>query len=336
MTCLAICLLVASSLSAANVIITPLGSHLGEYCVNDRALLFEDPTGVRILWDPGRAVAGDSDPRLGAVHVLLLSSVHQDHVGDVMKNAAAPGTCAAPATISAAPNSNAGAIAAAKNSVIIAGGEMASFLGRKVQNIRGTATAQCPAAGLTNEVVVPRSEPCFATTRPGGSRTVRMTNASAGVKIASVPAFHSNGIPATLVDTPGVAAGTTGYGGNDNGAIIQFTNGLVVYLTADTGPFGDMDTIVRRYYHPDVAVINIPDTAAMGPDEGAFAIRELIKPLTVIPEHASEAATSGGAVLPGTRTERFIQQLRSVRAKVNVIVPLSDMRIECDGSGRCR
>ena len=36
--------------------ITPLGSRTGEYCVRDRALLFEDPTGVRILYDPGVTV----------------------------------------------------------------------------------------------------------------------------------------------------------------------------------------------------------------------------------------------------------------------------------------
>ena len=35
--------------SAQTVKITPLGSHAGEFCQNDRALLFEDPTGLRIL-----------------------------------------------------------------------------------------------------------------------------------------------------------------------------------------------------------------------------------------------------------------------------------------------
>src|SRR5262245_65504767 len=37
--------------SAQTVKVTPLGSHTGELCQNDRALLFEDPTGVRILYD---------------------------------------------------------------------------------------------------------------------------------------------------------------------------------------------------------------------------------------------------------------------------------------------
>ena len=41
--------------------ITPLGSHAGEFCRNDRALLFEDPTGVRVLYDPGRTIAGGAE-----------------------------------------------------------------------------------------------------------------------------------------------------------------------------------------------------------------------------------------------------------------------------------
>jgi hypothetical protein len=340
--------LLASTLSAATgvVVITPLGSHAGEFCRNDRALLFEDPTGVRVLWDPGRTIAGEADDRLGDIHVLVLSSVHSDHIGEVKRNPASPGTCAAPGTVSAAPNSNAGSIAAAKNSVVFTGGEMADFMARKIQNIRGSATPACPAAGPTNEVVVPRTEPCTATLRPGGSRTVRFNNATAGVKIATVPAFHSNGIPAALVDSPSVASGTTGYGGNDGGAVLQFTNGLSVYLTADTGPFGDMELIVRRYYKPTVVVINMGDTATMGPDEAAFAVRELIKPRTVIPSHDNEAATTSGNVNSGTRLERFIQLVRAPRPDttwvsrlisppIDVVLPLSDAKIQCDGDGRC-
>ena len=64
---------------AQNVTITPLGSVRGEFCVGDRALLFEDPTGVRILTAPGRTVNGSRDPRLpnpadpaGGVHVYVI------------------------------------------------------------------------------------------------------------------------------------------------------------------------------------------------------------------------------------------------------------------------
>ena len=77
----------------ALVKVTPLGSHSGELCVDDRALLFEDPTGVRILYDPG-FTTDETDPRLGDVHVMLLSHAHTDHLGDTRPNRSAPGTCA--------------------------------------------------------------------------------------------------------------------------------------------------------------------------------------------------------------------------------------------------
>src|SRR5438046_7720422 len=105
---------VANGQSAALVRVTPLGSHTGELCRNDRALLFEDPTGVRILYDPGRTV-DETDSRLGDVHVMLLSHAHTDHIGDARPNFGAAGTCAAPATGAANANSNFASIASAKN-----------------------------------------------------------------------------------------------------------------------------------------------------------------------------------------------------------------------------
>lgn len=45
-----------------NVKVTPLGSHAGESCGRDRATIFEDPTGVRILYDAGQSVTGSDDP----------------------------------------------------------------------------------------------------------------------------------------------------------------------------------------------------------------------------------------------------------------------------------
>ncbi|WP_156498527.1 MULTISPECIES: hypothetical protein [unclassified Oleiphilus] len=42
--------LFASNLALANTVkVTPLGSHDGEFCRLDRALIFEDPDGTRIL-----------------------------------------------------------------------------------------------------------------------------------------------------------------------------------------------------------------------------------------------------------------------------------------------
>ena len=72
----------ASMVWAQNVKVTPLGSHVGELCDRDRATIFEDPTGVHILYDAGQSITGADDPRLGDVHVVLLSHAHGDHMGD--------------------------------------------------------------------------------------------------------------------------------------------------------------------------------------------------------------------------------------------------------------
>src|SRR5215467_16145479 len=137
--------------------ITPLGSHAGEFCQNDRALLFEDPTGVRILYDAGQTVAGATDERLGDVHVILLSHAHNDHIGGTKAAGLNAGTCNKPQTASATPNSNTAEIAAAKNSAIMTGRPMATFLGKKIQNIRGAATPECPVAGIVRATTVPTS-----------------------------------------------------------------------------------------------------------------------------------------------------------------------------------
>jgi L-ascorbate metabolism protein UlaG (beta-lactamase superfamily) len=311
--------------------ITPLGSHAGELCRNDRALLFEDPGGVRILYDPGRTV-DETDPRLGDVHVMLLSHAHTDHLGDARPNRSAPGTCAAPAAGPANPDSNFVRIAAAKNAAVIAPGELPDFLGRKIQNLRGAATAACQANGLDSIFDVPLAAPCTATLRPGGSRTARRAGGTSGVRIAVVPAVHSNGINAQFLDTPGVAPGLSGYGGSEGGFILQFTTGLVVYLTGDTGMFGDMDTIINRFYRPTLVVINMSDTATLGPTEAAYVIRTLVRPRSVMPTHVNEEATSGGTIRAGTRVDVFSNLVRSA---ADVVLPLSDLTRTFDVLGRC-
>lgn len=79
---------------------------------------------------------------------------------------------------------------------------------------------------------------------------------------------------------------------------------------------------------------NRGDLSTMGPDEAAFAVSQLIKPRSVIPEHFHQVLTSGGTVNAGTKLERFIQQLGG-QSKSRVIVPLSDKPISCDGQGNC-
>ncbi len=324
---------VAQSDAPPVVKITPLGSHAGEFCTSDRAMVFEDPTGVRVLYDPGRTIDGGADARLGDIHVVILSHAHTDHVGEVKINPASPGTCAAPGTVTAAPNSNIATIIAAKNAAFFCGGELSTYIGRKVQDARsGTATAACVGAGLANETTVPLTAPCTASLRPGGSRSVRFSGASTAVKIVAVPAFHSDGIPAILTDDPGVAPGTAAYGGSENGYILMFTHGLTAYLTGDTGMFGDMKAIIRRYYHANLMVPNISDTVTLGPDEAAFAAKKLVKPRTVIPSHINEAATTNGSPT-GDRMKRFIDRMSE--SNINIVLPLSGVTREFDGSGNC-
>src|SRR5256885_13762919 len=69
----------AGAAHAQTVKLTPLGQTAGELAAFDRAVLFEDPTGVRILYDPGPTVSA-GDPRLGVRHVILVRHGHRLHL----------------------------------------------------------------------------------------------------------------------------------------------------------------------------------------------------------------------------------------------------------------
>ena len=186
-----------STVWAQNVKITPLGSHAGELCSRDRATIFEDPTGVRILYDSGQSVTGGDDARLGTVDVVLLSHAHGDHIGDQKMKALEAGTCDNPEVVSAAPNSTTAEIAAAKNAAIVMIVPLANFIGRKVETIRGKPTGTCPQNG--NDLVVPFAAPCLATVQTGGTRRIKTANATQAVEITTVPAAHDSTVPRELL-----------------------------------------------------------------------------------------------------------------------------------------
>jgi L-ascorbate metabolism protein UlaG (beta-lactamase superfamily) len=314
--------------------ITPLGSHAGELCQNDRALLFEDPSGVRVLYDAGATIAGGTDPRLGDVHVILLSHGHLDHIGDMKAATADGGSCARPETVSAAPNSNTAEIAAAKNSAVVVSNDMAAFLGKKIQNIRGAVTPACSTAGLLRETTVPSSIPCVANLQLGGKRTIKFADTPNGVQIALVQAAHSNNVPRSLLTEPArtnlAADNLAGYVGEANGYVISFTNGLKVYLSGDTALMGDMKSIIGGFYKVNLAVMNM-GAFAMQSEEAAFAVNELIQPNAVIPSHVNEAATKDGKAVPGTKTQQFIELVKGR----SVYLPLSGRTMEFNGDGKC-
>ena len=332
--CLSISTLVYAAESTAVraqqvVKVTPLGTHDGEVCAADRAFLFEDPTGVRILYDPGRPV-DDTDPRLGDVDVMLLSHAHGDHLGD--RRGVRGGTCAMPAQGTANPATNFASIAAAKRSAaFFVSIELDEFVGRKIEGIRGSATPLCVPRGSDSETVVPRSAPCTARVHPGGSLSVRRAGASAAVQISGVQAVHPSSIPAALVDAPGMPPGISAYGGTAGGFIVQFTNGLVVYLSGDTGFFSDME-LIGRYYRPTLAVLGIGGANQIGPSEAAFVLRSLMRPATVLPTHVAEQSTQDGVVISGSKLDRFIWLVRGV---TDVVVPFSGVTRSFDADGRC-
>jgi L-ascorbate metabolism protein UlaG (beta-lactamase superfamily) len=302
--------LLAGAAHAATVKVTPLGSHEGEFCKFDRAMLFEDPDGTRLLYDAGRTVAGAGDPRLGRIDALLVSHMHGDHVGDRHLPAPGAGSCNDPdVSVAAAPTTNTVAIALAKGAKIVTGSEMPKFFAGKLAAGGGDAK---------NSQLV----------RFGASRQV------GGVTLTTVPATHSNGVSGSFIGGKlGEmldAAGLTAYVGPPTGYVVTFSNGLSVYLSGDTGITAEQKTVVADHYGVRLAVINIGDTFTTGPTEAAFVIDELIKPASVIVSHANEAATKDGAVVEGTRTASFLQT-----AKTPTHVPLSGRTLSFDASGKC-
>ncbi len=301
---------VSASANASDVKVTPLGSHDGEFCSRDRALIFEDPNGTRILYDAGRTVAGPDDPRLGDIDVILVSHMHGDHVGDSRIAEPNAGTCAAPKTsVSTLPQSNTVDIAVKKKAKILTGSEMPAFFAAKLR-----------AAGAD----------------PGNSMLVRFgaEQEIGGVAFTTVPAVHSNGVSPGFLSGPLAdylqAAGVGASVGPPTGYVLTFSNGLVVYLSGDTGITAEQELVVKDHYGAELVVMNIGDTYTTGPKEAAYVINDLIQPKAVIASHANEPATEGGAVKQGTRTAQF-------RELVNVPthVPLSGRTMAFNGGGEC-
>ena len=295
---------------AQSVKVTPLGSIDGELCPLDRALVFEDPNGTRILYDPGRTVAGADDPRLGKIDVVLVSHMHGDHVGNAHTKAPNAGTCGQPdQSVSAMPSSAAVNLAVAEKAKIVTGSEMPPFFAAKMKAGGGN-----PADSML--------------ARFGGSVTV------GGVRIATVAALHSNGLDGDFIGGElgriMKEVGIAGDVGPATGYVLRFSNGLVAYLSGDTGITADHDLVVRGHYGAKLAVMNIGDGFTTGPAEAAYVMNDLVKPASVIASHVNEVGTVGGKVRPGSKAEAFTKA-----AKMPVHLPLSGKTMEFDAGGKC-
>jgi L-ascorbate metabolism protein UlaG (beta-lactamase superfamily) len=324
--------LACAAASAQTVKITPLGSHAGELCARDRATIFEDPTGLRILYDAGQSVLGGDDARLGKIDVVILSHAHGDHLGDSRLKALEGGTCDNVPVVSAAPNSTTGEIAAAKNAAVVMVVPLANFIGRKIETIKGKPTAACPQSGA--DIVAPFAAPCLATAQTGGMRTVKASATAKAVEITIVPAAHDSTVPIALLSDaerrslePDNVSLTLG---PPSGYVIRFTNGLTVYLTGDTGIHSEMQTLDRDFFHANLMQINY-GSSALTPEAAAYVVNTLVQPTSVIVSHVNEAATAGGKIRAASRTAAFIALVKGTP----VYPALSGRTMEFDGAGKC-
>jgi L-ascorbate metabolism protein UlaG (beta-lactamase superfamily) len=211
--------------------------------------------------------------------------------------------------VNSLPNTNAVDIALGKKAKIISGSEMPSFFANKLKTLGGDPKL--------SELV-----------RFGASRKV------GGITMTTVPAVHSNGISGHMIggDLGDMlnAAGLTAYAGPPTGFVLTFSNGLVVYLSGDTGITAEQETVVKDHYKAQLVVINIGDTFTTGPAEAAWVVNKLIKPQSVIVSHANQPSTEAGKVIAGSRVDQF-----SKLSKVPVHVPLSGRAMSFDAKGKC-
>jgi L-ascorbate metabolism protein UlaG (beta-lactamase superfamily) len=125
-----------------------------------------------------------------------------------------------------------------------------------------------------------------------------------GVKVTATHAFHSSSIQ--------TEDGSSIYGGEPMGLILEFESGFKLYHAGDTAVFGDM-ALIGELYSPDIALLPIGNQVVMSPFEAAHAAR-LLGVGHVVPMHYGTFP-----FLPGT-PEEFQKHLGEIAPNVTVHV----------------
>ena len=155
---------------------------------------------------------------------------------------------------------------------------MAAFISKKIENVKGKPTGAC--AQTAGELVVPFAAACNAAVQLGGTRTFKTAGAARGVEITTVPASHDSTVARALLSEPerkNLEADNVSISlGPPSGYVINFTNGLKVYLSGDTGIHAEMKTVVGDFHKANLAMMNLGPNAVTGLS-AAYAINDLVQ-----------------------------------------------------------
>ncbi|BBL78717.1 UPF0173 metal-dependent hydrolase [Rubrobacter xylanophilus] len=128
-----------------------------------------------------------------------------------------------------------------------------------------------------------------------------------GVRVTGTHAFHASSIQ--------TEDGSTIYGGEPMGFVVEFESGFKLYHAGDTAVFGDM-RLIGELYAPDLALLPIGNRVVMSPFEAAHAAR-LLGVRHVVPMHYQTFP-----FLPGTpeELERHVEDL-GLELEIHVMKP---------------
>ena len=132
-----------------------------------------------------------------------------------------------------------------------------------------------------------------------------------GVKVTAVRAEHSSPL---VWRNAATGKDESHAGGEPLGFIIEMEDGYKIWHMGDTGLFGDM-AFIANYYKPDLVLMPIGGNFTMGPQEAAYAARELIRVPQVIPMHYGANPLAKGT------PEQFLSFMKNSGIQVHVLKP---------------